>query len=71
MHLFKAFTLLATIAFAAVAVASPAPLTEGNSPKPTTAVAVKRDSCGLVDFFGGIDALISGMAQGECKSNQT
>jgi hypothetical protein len=54
MHFFKALTLLATVSFAAVAVALPAAGTNAISVKPDTSL------CGeLVRIFSGVDALIS------------
>jgi hypothetical protein len=57
MHFFKAFTILATVAFAAVAVALPAP---------GTTVESDNSACEqLVGIIGNVNAKIHFMANGE------
>ena len=63
MHFSKTFTLLATAAFAAVAVALPAAGTDEIAVKPPCGI--------LVGYFSQINLSINYMVQGVWKSNQT
>jgi hypothetical protein len=66
MHFFKAFTLLVTVALAALAVALPA--------AGTNEIAVKRDctACGdMANTLGGVSILTNSMLNGGWKSKQT